>query len=169
MFGKRIILLGNGGSGKSTLAKELGPYLGIEVVHLDVHFWSSGWIQPNKDDWDKELRKIMQKESYIMDGNYFRTIAERLTLADTVVFLDVPRFVSIFRIIKRRIMYRNVSRPDMAEGCNEQLDLEFVKWVWNFKKHRRNEILKMISDSNVENKLILSLKDINELKKKIRE
>lgn len=28
----------------------------------------------------------------------------------------------MYRIVKRRVMYRNQTRPDMNEGCPEKLD-----------------------------------------------
>lgn len=36
---KRILVLGCGGAGKSTFAKELHKKLGLELIHLDCHFW----------------------------------------------------------------------------------------------------------------------------------
>jgi adenylate kinase family enzyme len=39
---KRVLIIGSGGAGKSTLARTLGERLGIEVIHLDVHFWKPG-------------------------------------------------------------------------------------------------------------------------------
>ena len=42
---RRILVIGAGGSGKSTLASRLGETLGVEVIHLDQHYWKSGWIE----------------------------------------------------------------------------------------------------------------------------
>jgi hypothetical protein len=46
----------------------------------------------------------------------------------------------------RRIRYRNRSRPDMAEGCDEQLTWEFVRWVWDYPRARRPGVLKKLSE-----------------------
>lgn len=98
---KRIMILGSAGSGKSTLAKQLNAITGIEVVHLDTLYWKSGWIEASKEEFELEHRKRIQKESWIIDGNYRKTIDERLFLADTVIFIDMPRLLCIFRAIKR--------------------------------------------------------------------
>ena len=69
-------------------------------------------------------------------------LPQRLAACDTVIFLDYPRLVCIWRVLKRGISYFGRSRPDMAPGCPEQLpDLEFLRWIWNYPKRRRDSIL----------------------------
>ena len=72
-----------------------------------------------------------------MDGNFGGTREMRMQAADTIIFLDLPRRVCLYRILKRTLKYYGKSRPDMTEGCNERLDLEFIGWVWNYKHRSR--------------------------------
>jgi adenylate kinase family enzyme len=133
---KRIIVIGSGGSGKSTLARRLGPILGIDVIHLDTIYWSAGW-QPMPDDkWAETVKRLTKRESWIMDGNFGGTREIRMAACDTIIWLDMPRSVCLYRVLKRRVTYRRGSRPDMAEGCNERLDWDFLKWIWNYPKRR---------------------------------
>ena len=162
---KKIILIGSGGAGKSTLAKRLGEILNISVYHLDQYFWKPGWVPTPNDEWDKFLEELVRKEQWIIDGNFGRTLDIRLKEADTVIFLDMPRYITIYRIIKRRIMYHRKTRPDMNEGCNEKLDLEFIQWVWNFNRDKRADILKKIKIFSSNNKEIIILKRPAEVKK----
>jgi adenylate kinase family enzyme len=118
----------------------LGEATGIEVVHLDRLHWRAGWIEPPKDEWLKTVEAAIEKESWIMDGNFGGTMEMRLKASDTVIFLDLPRAVCTYRVFRRRLKYRNTHRPDMAEGCNEKIDLEFLGWVWNFPKTTRPKI-----------------------------
>lgn len=129
---KRIIIIGSGGSGKSTLARQLGEILKIEVLYLDKLYWQAGWVQPPKDEWNKRVEKFLQADSWIMDGNFNSTMELRIKAADTIIFLDLPRIICIYRAFKRWKKYWNTNRPDMAEGCNEKVDFEFLYWIWNF-------------------------------------
>ncbi|WP_455661447.1 DNA topology modulation protein [Pradoshia sp.] len=148
----RVVIIGNGGTGKSVLARELGKSTGLPVFHLDAVFWKSGWEPTPKDEWMMKVEELVRRPAWIMDGNYSSTMDLRLKEADTIIFLDYSRWMSIYGIVKRRIMYRNQTRPDMAEGCKEKLDSAFVKWVWNYDKERApllREKLKKVKDTQI--------------------
>jgi adenylate kinase family enzyme len=134
---KRIVVIGSGGSGKSTFSRQLGGGLGIEVIHLDAMFWRPGWAPTPKDEWAERVRELCERDSWIMDGNFGGTRELRFAACDTIIFLDMPRRLCLYRVIKRFIKYRGGNRPDMAAGCNEKLDLEFLAWVWNYPKKGR--------------------------------
>src|SRR5687767_2595929 len=123
---KRVLVIGPGGAGKSTFAKRLGELLGIEVKHLDRLYWRAGWQESAKDEWLDKVKELASEESWIMDGNYGGTLEVRVRRSDTIVFLDLPRLLCLWRITKRRFLYSGRSRPDMAEGCTERLNWEFV-------------------------------------------
>lgn len=80
-----------------------------------------------------------------MDGNYSGTLDVRLEACDTVIFLDMPRLLCLWRLLKRAISYRNRSRPDMAEGCHEKLNLEFIFWVWNYASRTRPKVVEKLN------------------------
>lgn len=138
---KKVALIGSGGAGKSTLARQLGEELNIEVYHLDSLFWKPNWVGVSKDEQRNIQQDLVEKESWIIDGNYGGTMEIRLDAADTIIFLDISRFTCLFRVIKRSIKYRNRTRPDMGEGCNEKLDIEFLKWIWQYPNKKRPHIL----------------------------
>lgn len=131
---KKILIIGSGGAGKSTLARRLGEALGREVIHLDKLHWLPNWTSPPKDEWRKIVERELTKDEWIMDGNFGGTMELRLAACDTVIFLDFPRAICVYRALKRVFTYYNKTRPDMGEGCNEKLDFEFLSWVWNFPK-----------------------------------
>ena len=60
--------------------------------------------------------------------------------ADTVFWLDYSRFVCLFRVVKRQLKIGGVKRADLAEGCNEKLDLEFLNFVRRFPYDSRPQI-----------------------------
>jgi len=134
---KRILIMGNPGAGKSTLAIKLGELLGLPVIHLDKEYWQAGWVETERDLWRQKVRKMAATEEWIMDGTYRSTVDIRLPLADTVIYLDFPTHICLWRIFKRVFKGYNKSRPDMAEGCPEKVDFEFIKWTLNFRRDVR--------------------------------
>ena len=143
---KRVLVIGPGGAGKSTFAQRLGQLLNIEVKHLDRFFWKSGWTEPSKEDWFKTVTELASGDSWIMDGNFGGTLELRLKHCDTIIFLDMPRLLCLWRITKRRFLYHNRSRPDMAEGCSEKLDRSFISWVWNYSRRSRPKVVKLLDE-----------------------
>ena len=143
---KKILVIGPGGAGKSTFAKELGERLAIDVIHLDVHYWRPGWVETSSADWEEKIDEIIAGESWVMDGNYSGTLQKRLQACDTVVFLDMPRSVCAWRVIKRYMQRRGATRPDMAAGCPERFSLQFLLWVWNYPKRSRQKVLTLLAE-----------------------
>jgi adenylate kinase family enzyme len=137
---KKVLIIGSGGAGKSTLAARLGEVTGIEVIHLDKIHWKPNWTSPPKDEWRKTVKAELKKDEWIMDGNFGGTMEMRLAACDTVIYLDFPRTICLYRALKRAVKYYNKTRPDMGEGCNERIDFEFLHWVWNFPKTTKPKI-----------------------------
>src|SRR6266568_1939303 len=117
----RIAIIGSGGSGKSTLAATLGQRLDLPVIHLDLLFWKPGWAERPQDEWRAMQQQLVRQPSWIIDGNHAQTLDIRLSVADTVIFLDFGRVACIWGIVGRRLRYRNKPRFDRAEGCGERL------------------------------------------------
>ena len=152
----RIIVIECGGAGKSTFSRELSNKLYIPVYHLDKLFWNKGWIETPKAEFNKKIEEVINKDKWIIDGNYIRTIDIRAKKADTIIFINMPTYICLYRIFKRRFIYRGKSRPDMAEGCPEGIDIEFFKWVLSYNKKIRPEILKKLSLYKEKNIVVLN-------------
>ena len=167
---KKIALIGSGGSGKSTLARRLGEELNIEVYHLDALFWKSNWIPTTKEEQRKVQNELVSKEEWIIDGNYNGTMDIRLNAADTIIFIDISRLICIYRVLKRMIRYRWKSRPDMAEGVIERLDFDFLKWVWDYPKTKKPNVLRELEQlPNDKNVIILkSSRDVRLFLEKVK-
>ena len=154
---RRVLVIGAGGSGKSTLASRLGELLDLEVIHLDRHYWNAGWKETPHDEWEDAVRCLIGRESWVMDGNYSGTMDIRLTRADAVIFLDLPRKLYIRRVLARRLRYAGRSRPDMTPGCPERITLEFLKYLWRYPTERRPGILRKLRSLSSD-KVVLTLR-----------
>lgn len=127
----KIAVMGYSGSGKSTLARTLAEGYSLAILHLDRVQFLPGWVERDL----KSRRRLVQEfldthDGWVVDGTYSRLSFERrLEEADLVVLLLFNRFSSLWRVIKRYLTYREGTRPDMAEGCGEKLDAEFISWI----------------------------------------
>lgn len=140
---ERVLVIGSPGAGKSTLARALAARTALPLYHLDRLHWLPGWIERNRDEGRAELAEILAQERWIIDGNYGSILPMRLARADTVVWLDYPAWLCLWRVLKRWWRYRGTNRPDMTEGCPERLNAEFLLYVLQFRQawHSRNAAL----------------------------
>ena len=143
----RIMIIGCGGSGKSTLARQLGQKLGLPVVHLDKLFWHPGWVESTKEEIDAKIAAALDEPQWIMDGNYNRTLPLRIRKCDAVIYLDFSRFACLMGVAKRVLTTYGTVRPDMADGCPERFDLDFLRWVWNFNKNKREQYYRLLNEA----------------------
>lgn len=150
----KVLIIGSGGAGKSTLARRLSQLLNLQVIHLDSLYWSPGWVEMPKSKWKETVEALLNQVSWIMDGNYSGTLDLRLKACDTIIFLDIARPICLWRLFKRQMRYRKKRRPDMAEGCPERFSLEFIAWVWNYRKRRRPKVIKMLIESSKSKQVI---------------
>ena len=155
---ERIMIIGCGGAGKSTLARKLGEKTGLPVVHLDQIWWSPGyWKHLERAEFDELLKAEMEKPRWILDGNFNRTIEPRLERCDTVIYLDMNRFICLKNWIGRVIRNWGHHRIDMAEGCNEWFDPDMFLWIWNFNRKNRKRYYALLDKQ--EGKQVVILKN----------
>jgi adenylate kinase family enzyme len=138
---RRIAVIGSGGAGKSTFSRELGGILGIEVTHLDHLYWRPGWRAMPDEAWRATQRRLLAGDAWILDGNYGGTLDLRLAAADTVIFLDIPRWVCVRGVVARWLRFHGRSRPDGPAGCPERVTREFLAWIWRYPVDRRPGVL----------------------------
>lgn len=113
-LGNRVVVTGLAGSGKSTFSLALAATTGLPVIHLDLHFWKSGWVAPSETEWREKQQQVLAGDAWIADGNYHETLDLRLELADTVVVLDMPWWLCSARALRR-----GFQMPDqLPEGCD---------------------------------------------------
>ena len=145
----KIAIVGYSGSGKSTLARELAQKYQTDVLHFDTVQFLPDW----KVRSDEEKKRITENfldthDSWVIDGNYTKLFFERrMEEADIIILLLFNRFSCLYRAYRRYIKYKNTTRPDMAEGCNEKFDSVFIKWIlWDERsKHEKERYKGLIS------------------------
>ena len=143
----KIAIIGFSGSGKSTLAKQLSKFYKIPTLHLDTVFFKEGWNMRDEDETLERVSSFMKHKNWIIKGNYTGLLQEqRRNDADWIVFLNFNRFTCLYRALKRYLHYRGTTRGDVAEGCEEKIDLEFIGWLLyaGRNKAHKNQYQKII-------------------------
>ena len=107
---KKIMIIGCCGSGKTTLAKKLSNKLNLPLIHLDKLNWRDNWKNISKEEFDDLLWAEVVKSTWIIDGNYERTIPLRLKYCDTVIYMDYSRISCLYGVIKRVVTGYGKSR-----------------------------------------------------------
>ena len=143
---ERIVIIGSAGAGKSTLAQKLGSLLNIQVIHLDCYFWQPKWREKPRGTRIEILKKLVQDECWIIEGTYLSSSDSRLYAANTIIFLDMPRYLCFLRVIKRRFLHAKKPRPDLPQGCREKLSIPYILKVLVFPYRGRNLLLEKIEE-----------------------
>jgi adenylate kinase family enzyme len=130
-------VIGPGGAGKTLVAVELGQRLGLPVVHLDRVFWRPGWVAPDREAWREAHRLALAGDEWVADGNFDSTMSERFDLADTIVLLDPPPLLCLWRVVWRSLRWRGRRRADLPSDCYEGPNLAF--W-WYVLRYRRTHL-----------------------------
>ena len=151
---RRVAVIGPGGAGKTTVSTQLAAAYGLPLVHLDVLFWRPGWVAMPDDEWHSVVEAVVARERWITDGSFGRTLDLRLVRADAVVFLDLPRRVTIPSVLRRWLTSRWRPRPDLPDGCPESIDVEFLRWLWRYPHDDRLLVERAIRLSRSEPKTI---------------
>jgi len=136
----RIAIIGCAGSGKTTLSLLLGKKLGLPVHHLDQYYWLPNWQHPDKQEYIKKHDQLLAHDKWIIDGNHMLTMPQRLARAQAIIFLDLPTRTLLYRIFKRWLCNRFTRRKDLPNGCTEQLNYKFFRYVLSFNRHVRPTI-----------------------------
>lgn len=137
---EKIIVIGCPGSGKSTFARALHGITGIPLFHLDMLYWNADKTTVEKDIFHERLASVLQKNQWIIDGNYSSTMALRLEVCDTVIFLDYPLELCLAGIRERQ----GKPRGDIPWFDTEE-DEEFIDFIRNYNTQSRPQVIELLS------------------------
>jgi adenylate kinase family enzyme len=144
---QRVMIVGGPGSGKSTLARALGAATGLPIFHMDHIHWLPGWIQRPRPEHLALVRAVEACEDWIFEGGFPATYEDRMVRADTLIWLDMPVGLRLWRVVWRQWRNRGQRRPDMAEGCVEgwhSETLPFFAYIWRTRDSGRVRIARLI-------------------------
>ncbi len=161
---KRISIIGSPGAGKTTLANKLEKITGLPAYHLDKYYLEKPnyWDEHNLE-WIDFVKNLINKEAWIIDGNYSKTFDERFDISDLIILLDVSRIKAYRGILDRRLKYHKKHRPEMPDGWEEKLNKDFLMFVWKYHNKNKMELKEKLS--KVDSTKIVVLKSRSEIRK----
>ncbi|MCI8482766.1 MAG: adenylate kinase [Lachnospiraceae bacterium] len=147
---KKIIVIGSPGAGKSTFARKLHDATGIPLYYLDMLWHKPDRTTSSREEFDQKLEKILEKDQWIIDGNYQRTLEKRLEECDTVFLMDYPLEVCLAGA-RSRIGKERVDLP----WIEEEFDEEFKQWILEFPNCQLPQIYQLLEKYRQETEIII--------------
>jgi adenylate kinase family enzyme len=155
--------LGCIGAGKSTLARDLGQRLGLPVVHLDKLWWADATYAIKGSSTVREhtlsplaFRRLQEDitahDRWIIDGDA-SSLDVRLRRADTIVVLDLPRWICAWRVVRRTGKARSDYPPDVRETWRWTITL--LHWIARTSPHRRRQIFASIAEHGIHARVVV--------------
>jgi adenylate kinase family enzyme len=135
-------VIGSSGSGKSTLARALAAATGAPLVELDALQHGPGWAP--RATFAEDVDEATRGPMWIVDGNYGAVRELLWSRADAVVWLDLPRWLVEWRVV-RRSAARWIERTELWNGNREPSPLRWldpehpIRWSW--EKHHEYRTL----------------------------
>ena len=137
---KRIIVLGTSGAGKTSMAMELALTMGVPHVEFDALRHGPNWAETPDDEFRESIAEALSGDRWVADGNYSVAREVAWPRATTLVWLDYPFPVVLWRLTIRTFR-RGIFRIELWNGNKENLlDHFFTReslFLWVLKTHWR--------------------------------
>ena len=136
----RVSIVGTAGSGKSTLAKAMSERLGLENIELSAIFHDGEWAAISRDEFRDAVAERCRADAWVTDDNYISMVLDLVwARADTVVALELPRRIVMWRVTKRtvkRLVFRTKLYGGVREPWSNLLmfwnpDRSIIGWAWS--------------------------------------
>ena len=162
---KRVLVIGCPGAGKSYFSKKLSELTHLPLIHMDNLYWREDKTSVSHEELIEKLLPYLQKDEWIIDGNYHRTLEMRLPYATDVFFLDIPRKECIQGILER------VEKPrdDIPWVESKEDAAELIAWTADYGFRTKDEEIALLEKNKHLNvHTFTSRKEINEYLEKLK-
>jgi adenylate kinase family enzyme len=116
---RRISVVGNSGSGKTTIAVALSAALNVPHLEIDAVFHQPGWVQLEAGEFRRRVAEFVAAPRWVADGNYSTVQDLVWARADTVIWVDPPRY-RVMRQVIWRSLRRAALRSELWNGNRER-------------------------------------------------
>ncbi len=139
---RRVVVVGTTGSGKSTVADRLAGRTGLRVIELDALFWGRDWQPAPVELFRHRVERETVGDGWIVVGNYGQVRDLVWQPADTLIWLDLPLSLVMWRLLRRTI--RHIATKEELWGTSNRESLRGAFFsrdsilLWALKTHHRN-------------------------------
>lgn len=138
----RVAVIGPAGAGKTTLAAVLAVRLGLDHVELDALHWEANWTMAPTPVFRARVAAATAGDRWVTDGNYAKARDLIWSRADTIVWLDYPLWLILYRLIRRTVR-RVVLREQLWNGNRESLRTQIASrdslFLWVLQTYGRHQ------------------------------
>ena len=138
----RILVVGTSGAGKTTMARTIAQTLGRPHIEFDAYRHGPNWTETPDDLFREQLKEALKGDTWVADGNY--TVARDVVWprATTLLWLDYPIYVVMWRLFWRT-MRRGLFRQKLWNGNRESLWQHLFSrqslFLWAWQTHWRRK------------------------------
>jgi adenylate kinase family enzyme len=146
---RRVAVIGTSGSGKTTFSSQLAARLGVPHIELDALSWEADWVATPGPVLRDRVTAAVAGETWVIDGNYSATRDLVWGRADTVIWLDLPLRVVMWRVVNRTV--RRVARGDLLwSGNRERMGMalsrdSIILWALTTYHRRRRDYPRLLA------------------------
>ncbi|TRB25633.1 AAA family ATPase [Rhizobium rhizogenes] len=138
----RILVMGCSGGGKTTLSRKICARTNLPYVSMDREFfWLPGWVKRDKAEERALIAAKVAEECWLIDGTAPSSFDLRLPRTELVLWVRMPRWLCMWGAPSRAVRWLGRSRPDMAPGCRERIDREFLRYIWDWERKFAPKVL----------------------------
>lgn len=150
---KKICIIGGSGTGKTTLTNNLEKKLKLPVCHIDGLNYSDNWVEKDREERDKIILSKIKEDKWIIEGTYKTTLKERFEKAELIIYLDYSSIAQVKGVLGRFFKNHGQEKPEIP-GCKERMSWEFLIWVWNWRKSKRQLVIDNLEGINKDKVII---------------
>jgi len=124
---KRMLVIGRTGSGKTTLARDIAAALQVPHVELDSLYFGPNFSTVPESVLRERVATAIEEDRWVTDGNKRAVRDLAWPRADTIIWLDYPAAVTLWRL-GRRALRRTASlrTQAVAEGHTRDLPRQLI-------------------------------------------
>lgn len=148
---RRILVAGTTGVGKTTTAVRIGSALGVPHTEIDALYHGPGW-QP-RETFVEDVEAYTSAPAWVTEWMYDSVRQMLVERADTLVWIDLPTAVGLWRLVRRTIR-RRVRRVELWNGNVEPplwtffTDREhIIRWGIRTRNATRRRVRQLVAEA----------------------